>query len=106
MLHEPKIIGISGVAAAGKSTLIRALASALNATSIFWDDYEQISQEPADYDTWFKSDRNYEARKYDALENSLRDLKSGKAVKCPLQAAFPEAGACPWPGPRSCRARC
>lgn len=40
MLHRPKIIGISGVSAAGKSTLVRALASTLNAPSIVWDDYQ------------------------------------------------------------------
>lgn len=49
-----------------------------------WDDYEQISQEPADYATWFKSDRNYDAWKYDALEDVLRRLKSGETIKCPV----------------------
>ncbi len=78
-----KVIGISGVSAAGKTTLTKALAHVLGATAIFWDDYEKISQEPTDYLKWFQSSRNYGEWKYDALANVLRTLKSGKSLICP-----------------------
>ncbi len=81
--NRSKIIGITGVSAAGKSTLTRALASALNITAIFWDDYEKISEEPLDYFEWFQSNRNYDAWKYDILSNILKALRNGKTVICP-----------------------
>lgn len=46
MNKKVNIIGISGIGGAGKSTLTQALGKALNATMIYWDDFDAISVEP------------------------------------------------------------
>lgn len=78
-----KIIGISGIGGAGKSVLTHALGGALNATILFWDDFDEISQDPVDYIEWYKNNRDYSEWKYDALAEVLRQLKLGKKVICP-----------------------
>lgn len=40
----PYIIWISGASGAGKSTIAKALAKKLNATVIYWDEYDEISK--------------------------------------------------------------
>lgn len=81
---KPKIIGIGGISAAGKSTLCQALGKALDATVILWDDYEKISTEPENYFEWFQTNRDYNVWKYDALANVLKTLKAGTSTKCPI----------------------
>ena len=78
-----KIIGISGISGSGKSFLAKKLGKTLNATTIFWDDFDDISEGPADYIKWYESDRNYNAWKYDALADVLHKLKMHEKVICP-----------------------
>ena len=83
MKSKPIVIGISGISGAGKSTLIKKLAKTLQATSIFWDEYDEISQGPQDYVKWFQSGKNYDDWIYTDLENTLKALKSNQTVTCP-----------------------
>lgn len=78
-----KIVGISGVGGAGKSVLTNALGNRLNATTLFWDDFDEISQDPNDYIEWYNTNRDYSEWKYDALAEVLRQLKLDKKVICP-----------------------
>lgn len=78
-----KIIGISGVAGAGKSVIAKELGKALNATVLFWDDFDDISESLPDYIEWYKSDRDYNAWKYDSLADVLSKLKMNEKVICP-----------------------
>lgn len=78
-----KIIGISGIGGAGKSVLTHALGKALNAMILFWDDFDEISQDPKDYIKWYNTNRDYREWKYDALAEVLKQLKLGKKVICP-----------------------
>lgn len=78
-----KIIGISGIGGAGKSVLTNALGNRLNATTLFWDDFDEISQDPKDYIKWCNTSRDYSEWKYDALAEVLKQLKLGKKVICP-----------------------
>lgn len=80
---HPIVIGISGISGAGKSTLIKRLAETLQASSLFWDDYDEISQGPEDYVKWHESSKNYEDWIYDSLVNTLKKLKEGQKVICP-----------------------
>lgn len=80
----PKIIGISGVASAGKTTLCKALGKILNSIVILWDDYEKISKEPLDYKKWFDSCQDYNEWQYESLVNVLKTLKQGNSIFCPL----------------------
>ncbi|MFV0340598.1 MAG: AAA family ATPase [Parachlamydiaceae bacterium] len=79
----PLVIGISGISGAGKSTLMRKLSKTLQATKLFWDDYDEISQASQDYVEWFYSGKDYNAWDYPKLVDTLRTLKNGERVICP-----------------------
>jgi uridine kinase len=78
-----KIIGISGVGGAGKSVLTNALGKALNATILFWDDFDEISKAPENYIEWYSKSKDYSEWKYDALAKVLNQLKMGEKIICP-----------------------
>lgn len=86
-----KVIGISGISGAGKTTLVKKLAATLNATALFWDDFDSISQSPEDYVEWYKTSRNYDDWKYDALAETLRKLKNGEDLICPATQKYLKA---------------
>ncbi len=79
---HPRIIAISGISGAGKSTLIKELAKPLRATTIFWDDFDEISKGPEDYVKWHESSKNYDDWVYDDLAITLKKLKAGQTVIC------------------------
>jgi uridine kinase len=78
-----KIIGIQGIAGSGKTTLTQALGKALNATTLFWDDFDPISTGPSDYVEWFKTSKDHNDWKYDALAETMKSLKEEKSLTCP-----------------------
>lgn len=84
--NHPFVIGISGIAGTGKSTLIKYLSKILDATALFWDDFDEISQGPEDYVKWYESSRNYDDWVYyDDLVATLESLKAGHVVTCPTK---------------------
>jgi uridine kinase len=81
---SPIIIGVSGIAGAGKSTIIKKLAQSLQATALFWDDFDAISKAPDDYVSWYMNPhRSYDEWLYNDLADTLKKLKSGQPVLCP-----------------------
>lgn len=80
---HPFIVGIRGISGAGKSSLIRKLEHTLQATALFWDEYDEISQAPQDYVKWFHTGKNYDEWIYTDLANTLSKLKEGQKVVCP-----------------------
>jgi uridine kinase len=80
---HPIVIGISGISGAGKSTLTKRLAETLQATFLFWDDYDEISQGPGDYVKWYETSKNCDDWVYDDLATTLEKLKEGQKVICP-----------------------
>jgi len=78
------IIGISGISGAGKTTLTRELSKSLKATSLFWDDFDDISTSPDDYVAWYASGQGREIWDYPALARVLETLKRGKVTKHPV----------------------
>jgi uridine kinase len=78
-----KVIGISGISGAGKTTFTQELAKALNATALFWDDFDEISKSPEDYVAWFHSGQGNEAWDYPALASALEELKAGQTITHP-----------------------
>lgn len=79
----PKIIAISGKTGAGKTTLTKALAEVLQATSVYWDDFDEISEGPEDYVDWYKRGEEYREWNYKALADVLQTLKSKKSITHP-----------------------
>lgn len=82
-ISYPFVIGISGISGAGKSTLIKKLSETLQATTIFWDDYDEISHAPQDYVEWFYSSKNYYDWIYPKLVDTLDRLKKSETIICP-----------------------
>lgn len=78
-----KIIGISGIGGSGKSTLTHALGKKLDATILFWDDFDEISKDPEDYIKWYNTSKDYSEWKYDALAEVLKQLKMKQKIICP-----------------------
>ncbi|EKD71677.1 MAG: hypothetical protein ACD_46C00125G0001 [uncultured bacterium] len=78
------IIGISGITGAGKSTLATALANKLQATGLFWDEFDEISTSPDDYVAWYNSNHDYAEFDYQALADVILALKNGKQVQHPV----------------------
>ncbi len=75
-----KIIAITGVTAAGKTTLAKNLASNIQATIIGWDDFDSISEGPEDYVDWYKRGQNFDEWNYEALAQVLLCLKGDKPI--------------------------
>ena len=80
-----------------RQTLLRTrkkLARELNATVLYWDEYDDISKQPVDYVEWYHKDGDVSAWKYPALADTLSKLKSGESPVCP--ATNKELLATPW----------
>ncbi|TXG75772.1 hypothetical protein E6Q11_06755 [Candidatus Dojkabacteria bacterium] len=80
-----KIVGISGISGAGTTTTAKLVGSALNATTIYWDDFDDISQSPSDYVEWLRNSGNYADWRYPALEETLKWLKDGRSIVHPAK---------------------
>lgn len=83
VIMKPHIIGISGNMGAGKSTLTMELASKLQSSFLFWDDFDEISNGPEDYIDWYKRGENYSEWDYQGLADVLEYLKLGKSAAHP-----------------------
>lgn len=78
-----KILAISGVTGAGKTTLVKALGQTLHATTLFWDDFDEISTGPSDYVEWYHQGHNYDEWNYQALADTLTSLKAEQSIMHP-----------------------
>jgi uridine kinase len=77
------VIGISGVSGAGKTTLTKYLSEKLNATSLFWDDFDEVSTSPDNYVEWFYRGGLYDEFDYNKLAYTLKHLKKGHKIEHP-----------------------
>lgn len=88
---ENKIIGISGISGAGKTTLARGLAESLGCTCIFWDEFDEISKGPKNYLEWYERGKNYAEWDYAALAKVLAALKKGQNIEHPAKKCMVRA---------------
>lgn len=78
------IIGITGMSGSGKTTLVKAISDSINATAIYWDDFDSISKSPDDYVDWYHRGKNYAEFDYTKLSDVLNKLKSGNMIYHPI----------------------
>ena len=79
---RPLLIGISGVAGGGKTTLTKALASHFdNAVAIHFDDYANSETYPADLAQWFATGADFNAFRAPQLAKDLAAIKAGSAFE-------------------------
>jgi len=83
-MNNSIIIGVSGISGSGKTTLVKALSQQLQATSLFWDDFDAISTSPDDYVIWFDQGGNHNEFNYQALAETIQYLKNGCSVSHPV----------------------
>ena len=81
----PYLIGISGKTGAGKSTLSQELATALKATTVSWDDFDTLSEEPEYYIDWFNKGADYREFKRQSLADILQALKLNQSIMHPVR---------------------
>ena len=80
------VVGVAGVAGAGKSTLVRGLVQALgDAAAIHIDDYQRITREPIRAIVqWAERGGEFDEFKVPLLGEHLERLKRGEPVVDPL----------------------
>lgn len=83
------VVGIAGVAGAGKSTLVRELLARLpRASSIHVDHYQRITRQPvAAIVEWMERGADFDEFQIPVLGEHLQRLKAGEAVLDPLTLA-------------------
>lgn len=79
-----QILAISGTSGVGKTTLAKALAKAMDATCLFWDDFDELATGPDDYLAWYERGQNYAEWNYVALAEVLAKLRANQAVEHPV----------------------
>ena len=84
--QQPNIvIGISAVTGGGKTALAARLVDILqDAVALFFDDYEESSVMPEDYQSWFDDGADYDAFVTPLFTEHIRLLRDGKAVTSPV----------------------
>ncbi len=80
------IIGITGMSGSGKTTLVKALSDSINATAVYWDDFDAISKAPEDLVDWYHRGKNHTEFDYANLSDVLNQFKSGGTVQHPVSS--------------------
>ena len=74
-------VGISSPSGGGKSTVAARVAELLgNASIVAFDDYDDVSTHPENYQDWLKAGADYNAWQTPQLAADLQHLKAGVAV--------------------------
>ncbi|MFT5756719.1 MAG: uridine kinase [Alteromonadaceae bacterium] len=80
-MNKPQVIAISGASGCGKTTLIKQLATELNCSSLFFDDYVDEDTYPQDMKKWLADGANASLIKTPRFTDALKQLK--RTVKSP-----------------------
>lgn len=71
----PKIVAISGASGAGKTTIVKRLASHFSASSLFFDDFVEKTTYPSDMQQWYNLGADVSQIKTPQFTDALLDLK-------------------------------
>jgi uridine kinase len=87
---NPKIISLSAIPGAGKTSLGELLISILsNAVLLPADDYQQVTEQPVDMlDDWLDGGADYDLFDLSLALGALNDLKNGRSVKNPVDGSI------------------
>jgi len=75
-MNSTKVIAISGVSGAGKTTIVKLLASEFNCPFLLFDDHTEEDTYPQDMKTWLKNGANVSLIKTPRLVRALDELIS------------------------------
>lgn len=74
------VIAVSSISGGGKTTLVNAVARALNATSLFFDDYASVSSYPSDLKKWVENGADVNEWKTPRFSQDLATLRRGTSI--------------------------
>jgi len=75
-MNNTKVVAISGVSGAGKTTIVKQLASEFDCPFLLFDDHTDISTYPKDMKSWLKNGANVSFIKTPKFVSSLESLIS------------------------------
>jgi len=80
-MNSTKVIAISGVSGAGKTTIVKLLASEFNCPFLLFDDHTEEDTYPQDMKTWLKNGANVSLIKTPRFSCTLEALKSKNSTR-------------------------
>jgi len=77
------VIAISSVSGGGKTTLVKRAASLLKGTTLFFDEYDSVSDYPSDVRKWVDEGADVNEWKTPQFARDLATLKRGESIISP-----------------------
>ncbi len=81
------VVAVSSASGGGKTTLVTGAAELLDATTLFFDDYRDVSEYPQDMKKWVADGADLNEWKTPKFAEDLAALKRGESVVSPAGGA-------------------
>jgi len=77
------VVAIASVSGGGKTTLVKKTAELLNGTTLFFDDYQSVSQYPEDSQKWLEDGADVNEWKTPQFSRDVAALRKGQSITMP-----------------------